>query len=499
MPVVRSVILAPEDAVLVVERRQNGQVQTIDRVATLIGLERLLIGTGRAIELTTPFIGLLIRDSHGIHIEIRRCPVEYQALDRIATMDRYQGIEVLTGSRNGFTTPMILSAVADGISILVVIALIDGQGQAIDAIGTSEGREAVEVNTRLVVVLIAVPYIGQILRADRSFFLEIVNRILVQGQFVDRVATRDCLEVIVVNTLVGIGLLAPEVTASGVERSVGLEEVSRIGFEDILYDTVATAYAQHRIADDTCVVEMLVAEGSAVRLAEGYMYLRVVGRLYGQSVTVNAVATVHGLAAIPIDAALVVVLAVPYMRQFALADDHAVGLIETLGDTNMQFVDGVATMNGAQAVEIRAGVVDTLAVPGVFIAVTEGHHLLEMIGGSPVQYQFEYRVATILRNQCIIVHTCLGILLATEVVLGVVAEDIGFLDEIGRHDGQGEAIYAVATDKGLQAVVVNAGLIEVFVVPDIRQVVLANGVRFIEVVNGVLMQCQLEDGVATVD
>ncbi len=449
MPVIGAVILTPYDAILVVERRPHSQVQTVDRVTALIGLQRLFIRTGCAIVLTTPEVGLLIRDHNRIHVQVRWRPVQNQALNRVTTMNGYQGIEILTWSCNGTTTPMELTPITDRVFELMVGAFIDRQSQFVNTIGTNEGIETIIVHARLVVVFIAMPYEGQILRADGSLFLEVVNRILVQGQFVNRVTPRYGLEVIVVYTFVRIGLLAPEVAFTRIERCIGLEEISRVRLEYILHDTITTTYTQHRVADDTCIVEMPVAEGSAVRLAEGDMHLRVVGRLYGQSMTVNRVATIYSLATIPVDAALVVVLAMPYVRQFALAYNHTIRFVVTLGDTNMQFVDRVATMNRVQAIEICSGVIDTLTMPGLLITITEGHHLLKVIRGSPVQYQFEYRVTALNGIECIVVHARLGILLATEIVLGVMAEDIRFLNEVSRHNRQRETVNAVTTDKGL--------------------------------------------------
>ncbi len=136
MPRQRSVHLTDSSIFLKVISTILCQGQAVDRVAPRGCPQTIVIDTRFGIGLAVPRITAI-----GIHrgsfvVEIRRCKVNDEAVDTIATIMGSQGIVVDTGLCNGYPTLHVCSTRTDLHIVFTILRLQYRKSQYIDGVGT---------------------------------------------------------------------------------------------------------------------------------------------------------------------------------------------------------------------------------------------------------------------------------------------------------------------------------------------------------------------------
>ena len=170
-----------------VEGRINHQRQRPYRVATVDGLQAVGIDASLAVVMSVPAIGLTLADSSFVRKRVGRIDGQDQRADTVATLQRLQRVDILTGLGVSGIVPGIGLALADGCFVGHIEGRINHQRQRPYRVATMDGLQAIGIDASLAVVM-SVPVIGFAF-ADSSFIRIRVGRIDGQNQRADTITT----------------------------------------------------------------------------------------------------------------------------------------------------------------------------------------------------------------------------------------------------------------------------------------------------------------------
>ena len=274
-----------------------------------------------------------------------------------------------------------------------------------------------------------------------------------------------------------------------------LDEVFGINGQNERADTIATRYRLKRIRIDALPRERTAVPDIALTVADSGFFGHRVGLMDRQVHANDRVATVNGQETVVIDTRPVEVASVPCIGCGAGCSR----LLTEIGRMNRQVQDGyriAAAYGKVHPVVTRLRVF--LAVPDVLLTLTDSHGLFRGIGRVDPQRQTIDGVAAGNRQETVVVGVCL-IEVASVPGVGCTLTGNGrLLVEVGRVDGQCQAIDRIATVDCLQAIGIDTRLGQVASVPAVRRALTGRGI-FLEEERGIDGQCQAEDRVATVD
>ena len=187
--IVPGVSLALADRCFVghIEGRINRQRQRPYRVATVDGLQAVGIDTCLAVGHVVPAIGFALTDGSFVRKRISRIDSQNQGADTVATLQRLQRVDILTGLGVSGIVPGIGLALADGCFVGHIEGRINHQRQRPYRVATMDGLQAIGIDASLAVVM-SVPVIGFAF-ADSSFIRIRVGRIDGQNQRADTITT----------------------------------------------------------------------------------------------------------------------------------------------------------------------------------------------------------------------------------------------------------------------------------------------------------------------
>ena len=534
-----------------VEGRINHQRQRPYRVATVDGLQAVGIDASLAVVMSVPAIGLTLADSSFVRKRVGRIDGQDQRADTVATLQRLQRVDILTGLGVSGIMPGIGLTLADRCFIRHVEGRINHQRQRPYRVATVDGLQAVGIDASLAVVM-SVPAIGLTL-ADGSFIRKRISRIDGQRQLVDGVAARQGRQAVVVDTGGSIFVVVPEVGLALTDGSRLGEEVRRVVGHLQLVDTVATVYGLQAVVIDArgldgaavpfegltlaacltllvevnrIVVQLQVAEAvAAVHCMQVHHILHLVGtgltvplvliaradisgiidrvhRIDGQAYLVNAVATVYGTEAVEIRACRLQIATMPF-EQLALAGHGVLAVMVRRIDMQLQEADAVAAVSIEHGVHVLTFLGQRHAVPFILLALADGSRLgrslYRQICHERIRIDDAIQTGNDTTNRIEIVPRYHQLLSAPFVGQFVVTYGITYPYVLDRHNGQMQRYNTVTTVHGLQGVIQVNRFIQFVTMPYIRQLCLCDSHVLIEVVGRIDRQVEVAEGVATID
>ena len=365
----------------------------------------------------------------------------------------------------------------------VAVGRVHRQGQRVDAVATAHRLQAVGIDTAGAQAL-AMPAVRRRVGTERHRLRIIVGRVHQQGVLADAVAAVRCLQVQHVGLGRIEGMAAPYVRQRALAyRHRVIEVVGRVHDGVHHIDIVAALGVHHRVAVLAGRGDGLTTPGLRHALAQ------LDGRILdlhdggdGQGQRINAVATIHGLQAVVVDATDIQVTIVPYIRQVGAANTFSLLEMIRRGHRQGESIDAVAAILRLQAVVVHTAGGQALAMPAVRRLIgAERHRLTEAVGRVHRQGQRVDAVATAHRLQAVGIDTAGDQALAMPAVWCLVGTDGHRLHiVVGRIHHQHQTIDAIAEGDSLIVGIIGAGSRQGAVTPLIRQLIVADGHRLRE-------------------
>ena len=433
-------------------------------------------------------VGRVHRQGHGHHGD--------------AAVHRLQGGRLGARIGEGLAVPGVRQfALAYGHRIGDVVGRIHRQDHRHDGIATGHRLQGGGLRARIGEGL-AIPGVRHLVQTNGSLLGDVEGVIDGQRHRHHGVTTMDCLQGSGLRARSREGLAIPSVRQSAGANGPALRNlIGRIQRQGHGHHRVATIHRLQRCGLGTGLGEDEIVPGvRQLVFTYGHGIRDMVGRVHRQGHGHHGDAAVHRLQGGRLGARIGEGLAVPGVRQFALAYGHRIG--DVVGRIHRQDHrhDGVATGHRLQGNRLGARIGEGLAVPYIWhLAQANGSLLGDIEGVVDGQRHGHHRVATVDRLQSGRLRARAGEGLAVPSVWqSAGANRTGLADVIGRVDRKRHHDHGIAAIHRLQRCRLGAGLAEDEIVPGVRQLGFTYGHRIRDVVSRFQRQGHGHHRVATV-